>query len=288
MVQIGAAIKPGISSARDLLEQILNWCGTKGHVLSIEQSSARDIPGLKIPQLPVHELVQSSDWVISIGGDGTLIWLARHAREDGPLFIGVHFGTFGFLTDVKSTELLTTLDSIDGGITAAEERGTLLVRVMREGAEILGSPAVNDAVIQRGSRGRILDIDLTVNGEAVTRLRGDGLILATPSGSTAYSLSAGGPIVHPTLPAVLITPICAHSLTNRPLIMGIESEIRVTVPAYEGRVFLTIDGQESLQLKSGDEVLVSEGSCRIRFIRDPSLSYYDILRTKLNWRLSTI
>ena len=286
MATIGVAFKPGVNSP-DLLLQICDWASAHGHPVIAEAGVVLP-PGVELVKFSAAELVFKSDWVISIGGDGTLIWLARYARDDGPLFIGVHSGTFGFLTEIRSSELVEVLNRLHEGEMHAEERDAVSVRLVRNGGGVFSCTALNDAVVQKGSQGRILDIDLSIDGEGVTRMRADGIIVATPTGSTAYSLSAGGPIVHPSQKVMVITPICAHSLTNRPLIVGMASRVEVRVPHYEGEIFLNVDGQGMVQLQSDDTVVVEGASHRIRFIRSPSLSYYDILRTKLNWGLHNI
>lgn len=283
MATIGIAIKPGVELARGLFHDVMKWAKECQHVVCVEKQVSALSSGLPVDILPVSELVHRADWIISMGGDGTLIWLARHARTNGPLFIGVHFGTFGFLNEIKSTELIDVLKQLEAGTHRVEERNALFVHVERDGERCYSSAVVNDVVVQKGSHGRILDIDLAVDGEDISRMRADGLIVATPTGSTAYSLSAGGSIVHPSLPVMLITPICPHSLSNRPLIIGLESEVQVLVPSYDEEIFLSVDGQERMMLKAGDNIRIRRAGHKIRFVKSPSVSYYEILRDKLNW-----
>lgn len=283
MARIGVAIKPGVPQARGLLEKILSWAGEHGHELSIDQSTS-DFYGFgEIPAKDVDSLVGYADWMLSLGGDGTLIWLARHARSNGPIFVGVHFGTFGFLTDIREAELPDVLESLHKGTFEVVDRGILDARLEKEGKETFSSPVVNDAVIQKGCHGRLIEIDLIIDGEDVTRLRADGIIVATPTGSTAYSLAAGGSLVQPSLPVTLITPICAHSLTNRPLVISMDSVIQLRIPKGSGEVFLTIDGQQTSSIEGDDVVTIRRGSHPVRFLKAPSRSYYEVLRSKLKW-----
>lgn len=288
MATIGVAIKPGVEAARGLVQELWQWAGARRHTVCIEKGVRTLAGGLSLEALPVEELVQCADWMLSMGGDGTLIWVARRARQKGPVFIGVHFGTLGFLNEIRSTELLSTLEELEKGTAEIEQRNALLVRVRRRSEDCFESAVVNDVVIQKGSHGRILDLDLDIDAENVTCIRADGLIIATPTGSTAYSLSAGGSIVHPSLAVMLLTPICPHSLSNRPVIIGLDSEVRVSVPSYEGDIFLSVDGQETMALRPSDEVLISKAAHKIRFVKSPSMSYYDILRSKLRWGLRNI
>ncbi|NMC63375.1 MAG: NAD(+)/NADH kinase [SAR324 cluster bacterium] len=287
MATIGVAIKPGVEAAKKIFQQLLKWARTNNHKICIEEQASRIASNEdSVSVLGVKELVQQSDWVISMGGDGTLIWLARHARDDGPLFLGVNFGRLGFLNEIQSTELISTLDKLEKGKIEIEERSALLVRVEGEGRRCFESVVVNDVVVQKGAQGRLLEVDLAIDREGVTRFHADGLIVSTPTGSTAYSLSAGGSIVHPSLPVMLITPICAHSLSHRPLVISLESEVTVSLPSYDEEVFLRFDGQESYPFEAGNLVRVSKASQKIRFIKTSSLSFYRILQSKLKWGLT--
>ena len=236
--------------------------------------------------MATDKLATSADPVVTLGGDGTLIGVARYVQGQSPVMIGVNFGNLGFLTEILPSELFSTISNVLSGSSRFAVRSMLMAEVYRQGELIFSSQAVNDAVVQKGVRERLLDLDLAVDGEAVMRLRADGIIIATPTGSTAYSLSAGGSIAHPSLEVALITPICPHSLTNRPLVLGLDSNIRITVPNYDGKVFLTIDGQVSTQLLPGDALCLQRAKHSVRFVRSPGKSYYDILRTKLNWGIA--
>lgn len=281
MAVVGLVIRPGVPAAVELAHQLQRWCVERNHGLMLERESAR-LMGAKDGVL-VSELVARANPVVTLGGDGTLLGVARTVEGSSPIFLGVNFGNLGFLTELRPEELLETLDQVLLGKAAVRERSMLLAEVVRGGATVFSSQAVNDAVIMKGARSRLIDLDFYVDREAVMRLRADGLIVASPTGSTAYSLAAGGSIVAPTLAAVLVTPICPHSLTSRPLVLDMDSELKIVVPQYDGRVFLTVDGQVSLELQTDDEVLIHQAKQKLRFVRSRERSYFSVLRTKLNW-----
>jgi NAD+ kinase len=229
------------------------------------------------------ELVSRVETIVTLGGDGTLIGVARYVQGESPLFVGVNFGNLGFLTEVRPEELFAVLqDALESKISSAE-RTLLQVQVEREGAAFFTSQAVNDVVVQKGATTPLPDLDLSVNGHAVARIRADGIIFATPTGSTAYSLAAGGSIAHPSVNVILVTPVCPHSLTNRPLILPGTASIEVELPRFHEEVLVTVDGQVSKALQPGDKIKVSQAKQRVRFVISKDQSYFDILRTKLNW-----
>jgi len=284
MATIGLVIRPGVKEAALLGLELVKWAAEKNHKLLPEEKTAALLK-LDSTAVSAQELVRAADPIVTLGGDGTLIGVARYVDKKGPVILGVNFGNLGFLTEITPEELFSTLDLVLAGKAEYGERGLLHSEVFRGEEKIFSSAAVNDAVIQKGVRERLLDIDLAVNDQPIMRMRADGLIIATPTGSTAYSLSAGGSIVHPSLDVVLLSPICPHSLTNRPLILPLDFALRVNFPPYDGEVFLSVDGQDSTLLLPSDEVRITRSPNRVRFVRSTSKSYFDILRTKLNWGL---
>ncbi len=282
MATIGLVLRPGVDGVRTLACEISDWAKKNNHTLLVEQGSA-DVLECTCQTVSADELASQADPIVTLGGDGTLIGLGRHVTSPSPLMVGVNFGTLGFLTEVSPQEVFDVLQTAIDGSASVGERIMLRATVSRNGKEVFSCQAVNDAVIQKGSRDALLDLDLHVQGEDVTRLRADGVILATPTGSTAYSLAAGGSIVHPSLDVVLVTPICAHALTSRPFILPLSFEIDVHIPEYGGEVFLSVDGQESCELTPGDVVSVRRSEHSVRFVLSKSKSYFNILRRKLNW-----
>lgn len=286
MAKIGIVVKAKVRAAKTLANEIVTWAKANGHEILVEEGGYAELDG-QLPHVPARELVRQADPIITLGGDGTLIGVARHVTtKSSPLILGVNFGTLGFLTEISPSEVLSVLKEALHGKIRLGERRLLLGEVVRNNEVVYSSQAVNDVVVQKGTRERLLNIEVTVNSEPVMHVRADGLIAATPAGSTAYSLAAGGSIVHPSLSAILITPICAHSLTLRPLVLPMDSTIEVRIPTFTGRVFVSIDGQEHADLLEGDVVRISRAKSIVRFAHAPSRSYFEILRTKLNWGIA--
>jgi NAD+ kinase len=225
------------------------------------------------------DLGRRSDLLITFGGDGTLLSVARHAPPDVPI-LGVNMGTLGFLTEVRVEEFPETLEHVLAGNFQAEERMTFDVSVRDRSYRVL-----NDATINKSALARIVEMRVGVSGSFVSNFRADGLIVATPTGSTAYNLSAGGPIIHPGMSAIVITPICPHMLTNRPIVLpdALEVEIRIAAPASDQEIFLTLDGQEGLPLTTDDIVRVRKSTQSVKLVRTGEKSYFDVLGAKLKW-----
>lgn len=282
MAKIGLVIRPGVQEALKCAEELIAWSKAHSHQVMLEQQSQK-LLGLSGKAFYREEISTQANPIVTLGGDGTLIGVARYVDSKAPIIIGVNFGSLGFLTEITPKQLLSVLDEVLSDKAVCGERNMLYCEVFRDGASFFSSQAVNDAVIQKGVREKMLELDLAVNDEEVVRVRGDGLIVATPTGSTAYSLAAGGSIVYPSLEVVLITPICPHALTNRPFILPLDRTLKVTVPPYDGKVFLNVDGQVSIALQTNDVVKILRSKNKLRFARSPSSSYFEILRTKLNW-----
>ena len=284
MATIGLVIKPGIERALELGREVVKWGRKAGHDLLFEQGTAELLHQKR--GVAAEKLVHRADPIVILGGDGTLIGVARHVNSHSPLLLGVNFGHLGFLTEVAPSELMTTLRDIFRRKVGIGERNMIQADIFRGREKIFSSQAVNEAVLIKGATDRLMDLDMEVDGEAVMRLRADGVIVATSTGSTAYSLAAGGSIAHPELPVLLVTPLCAHLLASRPLILKLDSEVTLSVPPYDGQVFLSIDGQVSERVLCGDQVKIGRSKHKVRFVRSPSRSYFEILRTKLNWGIA--
>lgn len=280
--RIGLVIRPGSQRVLSLAREVVAWC--QSHKLPLDPCP-HTAKLLKLPDAGVgpKEMTSRADPIITLGGDGTLIGVARYVEGSSPVFVGVNFGNLGFLTEVRPEEVFSVLGEVISGTVKCAERVLLEVQVHRKGGVVFESRAVNDVVVQKGARSRLPQLDLAVNGHDVARIRADGIILATPTGSTAYSLAAGGSIAHPSLSVILVTPICPHSLTNRPLILPGSAQVEVELPKFDDEVIVTVDGQVSEPLMSGDIVKVSQAKQTVKFVVSPEKSYFDILRTKLNW-----
>lgn len=280
--RVGLVVRAGNEKAVALARELLAWCKERNLEVDVDAQAAKSL-NLGTAGLSHREIVERADPIVTLGGDGTLIGAARFVKGKSPLFVGVNFGNLGFLTEVRPTELFLVLENALHNKVSCAERVLLFVQVVRDGNVIFESQAVNDAVVQKGARSPLPELDLSVNEHDVARIRADGIIIATPTGSTAYSLAAGGSIAHPALDIFLVTPVCPHSLTNRPLILPGSSAVGVKLPHFKDDAWVTIDGQVSQQLQSGDFVRITQAKQTVRFVISPDKSYFDILRTKLNW-----
>jgi NAD+ kinase len=228
------------------------------------------------------DLGRRSDLLITFGGDGTLLSVARHAPDNVPI-LGVNMGTLGFLTEVGVEEFPDLLERVLVGDYHAETRMAFDVSVEGNGRDHRSYRVLNDATINKSALARIVEMRVTVSGAFVSTFRADGLIVATPTGSTAYNLSAGGPIIYPTMGAIVITPICPHMLTNRPIVLPDEQVVEIRIVAEHQEIFLTLDGQEGLPITSNDVVRVRKAESSVTLIRTGDKNYFDVLRAKLKW-----
>jgi NAD+ kinase len=236
------------------------------------------------PRVKTDEILANSvDLVVSLGGDGTLIHAARLLKHHSVPILGVNLGTLGFLTEVTAPELGRALEAALAGELPVESRLMLSCRLMRQGQVILDDEALNDVVINRGALARMLEVELWMDGHFVTTYRSDGALISTPTGSTAYSLSAGGPILHPAVEAMVVAPICPHSLTQRPLVVPASRFLETVLVSEYGDVRLTLDGQMGHALERGDRVQVHRSDHRVLLLKNPQLTYFDILGQKLRW-----
>ncbi len=284
---VGIISKPKKTELAEVVPALKQWLEQRGITVLLDRETAMSLEGVQ-PGVPRTELAGRVDLLVVLGGDGTLLAAAR-AVGDRPLpILAVNLGGLGFLTAVTLPELYAALEQVLGGHHEVDCRRRLMVEVKREiglgEAEVVATyHALNDAVLNKASIARILDFDAYLDGEFVSSYKADGLIIATPTGSTAYSLAAGGPIVAPAVDAVLVTPIASHTLTNRPLVVPGNSTIEVVVKSQEETVFLTVDGQVGLALHHGDRVVCRPSPRTVRLIRPPGKSYFEMLRSKLKW-----
>ena len=287
IARVGILAKYHLHAATTHLVELGHWLQAKGVVPVYEAATAALMPpdGQRAV-LDKSGLASQVDIVLVLGGDGTLLGMADCIGEAGsgiPI-LGVNFGGLGFLTEVTLPELYGSLEAALRGQVRLEERLMVRTTTTRRGAVFANSIALNDTVITKTARSRMIDLSVYVGDEFVTRVKADGLIIATPTGSTAYNMAAGGPIVQPTVDALLLTPIAPHTLTNRPIVIPSTSPVRVC-PNMEERdeVFVTFDGQAGFQLQAGDEVTVRRADKPLRLIKPSTRSYFEVLRTKLKW-----
>ena len=234
------------------------------------------------PVLDKDRLAREADLIVVLGGDGTLLSIARRAGARVPI-LGVNLGELGFLTEVVEAEAMPMLARVLAGRYGLDRRLTLAATLERSARRLGAFRALNDVVVTNGAHARIIEFTVAVDGLPLTTYRADGIIVATPTGSTGYSLSAGGPIVEPTAEVLLLSPISPHTLTNRPVVLRPRALVTITIARREHDAMLTIDGQEARRLAGGDVVTVRRGRSPVSLVRSPDRTYYDVLRSKLGW-----
>ena len=264
-----------------VLHELLPWLEAKGvnPVLDEETAGLAGVPGGH----PKADLPGLVDLLLVLGGDGTLLSVARLVGARDVPILGVNLGALGFLTEVTLGELYSTLDTVFHGTYEVTKRILLSATVHREGGRIAEYVALNDVVINKGALARMIELETHIDGQYVTTFRADGLILATPTGSTAYCLAAGGPIVYPTLRALVVAPISPHMLTFRPLVIPDSAKVRIVQGSASESAYLTLDGQVGFTLRHRDVVEVGRSDHTITLIKSPGKNYFQILRAKLKW-----
>ncbi len=282
MKRVGIVARPDQPEARDVVRELVRWLGARGKQVVLEKETAGLVPATT-PVAGKAELPAQTELLVVLGGDGTLLSVARNTGDSGVPILGVNLGGLGFLTATTLDELFRALEEVFAGRLQVEERMLLAARVSRHGEPSPEHVALNDVVINKSPTSRIINLAVAIEGQEATDYRGDGLIIATPTGSTAYSLSAGGPIVFPTMDAVVLTPICAHTLTNRPIVLPGELNIRVTLLTEQQDVMVTMDGQVAYPLTARDTVEIRRATSRVRLLRFPEKHFFSVLRTKLKW-----
>ena len=282
MKRIGIVAKTDRQEARTVVPQLLRWCETRGLLPLCEKETAALCPETAVASAVRSDLPGQVDLLLVLGGDGTLLSMARLVGDLGVPILGVNLGGLGFLAALTVEELFPALEAyLEGGLVV-EERMMLAATVWRQGERLSEYVALNDMAITKSAMSRIIRLEVAVDGQLATLYRADGLIISTPTGSTAYCLSAGGPIVFPTMDAVVLTPICSHTLTNRPIVLPASQRIEVTLLTDQD-VMLTADGQVGFALKALDTVEVRRAAARTRMLRFPQKHFFSVLRTKLKW-----
>jgi NAD+ kinase len=285
--RVGVVAKANLHAATPHLVEIESGGAARGHSVVFETATAALMPAnLSRRAADKAALAAQVDLVVVLGGDGTLLSVANCVAASSPdvPILGVNFGSLGFLTEATLPELYPSLEAAVDGEAPVEERLMLRATTVRAGAALPEQLALNDVVITKAARARMTDLSVSVGDEFVTRVKADGLIVATPTGSTAYNLAAGGPIVQPVVDALVLTPIAPHMLTNRPIVIPAASLVRVQ-PMMDARdeLYVTFDGQAGYQLEAGDEVRIRCAERRVRLLRPSPRSYFDVLRQKLKW-----
>mgnify|MGYP006083660335 FL=1 len=279
--KIGVFCKPKAPSATDILGRLIPWLRKQNYHIFLDTGTAAIIN--ETSSYEKREISQQADLLIVLGGDGTLLSVARAAHPHNIPILAVNLGSLGFLAEISIDELYPTLENILAGKFEIENRMLLNACIWRNGEKVEDHNVLNDVVINKGAVARIISLQVLVNGQYMTSYRADGLIIATPTGSTAYSLSAGGPIIHPSMHTLVLSPICPFTLTNRSILIPDQSIIQVKLAAEYDDVRVTLDGQEGYDMRAGDILKIKKTKTSLQLIRGPNKNYYQILRDKLHW-----
>ena len=280
---IGILSRPRRADVADVVPALLEWLTTRGYHALYDLETAEALNDGTSGGLGRAQLAAESDLLLVLGGDGTLLAAAREAAPRGIPILPVNLGSLGFLTSFTLEELYPALEETLAGKAETSERVMLSASLVRHGQVLECKNVLNEAVINKGALARMIEVELTIDDDFVCRYRADGLIVATPTGSTAYSLSAGGPIVHPAVESIVVTPICPHTLTDRPLVVGDCCNVQMRLRGAAESVYLTLDGQKGILMQSEDRVAIARAKQRLKLIQPHRKSYYGILRSKLKW-----
>ncbi len=273
---VGIVVKPSHSEASATAIELSAWLRTHSTIEVREPVSAGD-------SRPVNRQTLDADLVVVLGGDGTMISTARLIGDKDVLVLGVNYGSLGYLTDFRIEEMFPALEAILAGRYDIDRRVMLDAEHWRDDQKLAVGRVLNDVVINKAALARIIEIDVRLNGLFVNSYRADGLIVSTPTGSTAYNLSAGGPIIFPSMNAVVLTPICPFTLTNRPIVVPDDAEIALTLDDENEGVILSLDGQIGYPMRAGDRVVIRKSRTAFNIVHPENRNYFDVLRDKLKW-----
>jgi len=287
ITRVGIVAKPGLTDVAVELTAVTTWLDARGVESVVEDETSKMADLRSRPKASRDDLPSRVDLMLVFGGDGTLLGMAdRIAQADREIpILGVNFGTLGFLTEIAASELLPSLAAALDGTAVIEPRMMLQSRVERAGRTHVDRIVLNDVAVTGGSLSRIVEFAVFVSADFVARFNADGLIISSPTGSTAYNLSAGGPIVHPAVDAMVLNPIAPHTLTNRPIVIPADAQVAIqpVLKRAGDEAFVTFDGQAGLQLENGDIVHIQRARRPMRLVRGATRSYYEVLRKKLRW-----
>lgn len=283
---VGVVVKPNHKEAWQTACELSAWLEKRGIDLigkPYEETEKYGSAGCGVATVEIGKFQSQSDLIVVLGGDGTMISTARLVGNREVLVLGINYGSLGYLTEFRIEEMFDALDAILEGNYETDRRMMLEVELVRDGKIIETGRVLNDVVINKAALARIIEIEVALNDLYVNSFRADGLIVSTPTGSTAYNLSAGGPIVYPSMNAVVITPICPFTLTNRPIVVPDTAKINLQLKNENEGVVLTLDGQIGHQMKKGDTVSISKSPTNFNLVQPPNRNYFDVLRNKLKW-----
>ncbi|HKO99711.1 MAG TPA: NAD(+)/NADH kinase [Pyrinomonadaceae bacterium] len=285
--RVGIVLKPNQPDALTTMCELASWLAGRGITLAggaeIERERIKAETGCAVEQVEPQKLASSVDFILVLGGDGTMIAAARLMGDAEVPVLGVNFGGLGYLAEFRIGELYEGLDSILSGNYRLDKRVMLDVELLRGSENITRNRVLNDVVINKSALARIIEIEANLNHQFVNSFRADGLIVSTPTGSTAYNLSAGGPVIYPSMNAVVITPICPFTLSNRPIVVPDDALIELCLKTDKEDVALTLDGQVGFPLKVEDRVVIRKSQTTFNLVQPMNRNYFDVLRDKLRW-----
>lgn len=273
---VGIVVKPGHAGARSTAAELSAWLDKQGVSVIGEPVPAGEARR-------ENDNLTEAELIVVLGGDGTMISTARMIGDDDSLVLGINHGSLGYLTDFRMEEMFPALESIIAGQYEIDRRVMLDAEHLRNGEKLASGRVLNDVVINKAALARIIDIDVNLDGLFVNKFRADGLIVSTPTGSTAYNLSAGGPIIFPSMNAVVLTPICPFTLTNRPIVVPDTAEIELELDNENEGVVLSLDGQTGFPMKAADRVFIRKSRVTFNLVQPSNRNYFDVLRDKLKW-----
>ena len=280
--KVGITSKPKKAEVREVVPSLIHWFRDRQVEVFVDKETAATLDGRE-KSLTRNEMPGQVDLIVVLGGDGTLLATARALNRKPVPLLAVNLGGLGFLTVITREELFATLELVLAGSLSAERRVQIEADIVRADEVIASYLALNDAVLNKGAIARVLDFDVWIDNKFISTYKSDGLIVSTPTGSTAYSLAAGGPVIIPSVAAFIVTPICAHTLTNRPIVLPDSAIIEVAVKSQRESVYLTVDGQVGIALRSDDTVRIKRAASHVELIQSPHKTYFEILRQKLKW-----
>ncbi len=279
---IGIISRPRRALLTEVVPKLLEWLKARDVSTLMDSETATPVNQAEVGKTR-HDIASQADLLLVLGGDGTLLAAAREAAAHGIPILPINLGGLGFLTSFTLEELYPALEEALAGCSPISERVMLLAQRLHEGKVLTQQRVLNEAVVHKGTLARMIELELFIDDGFVCRYRADGLIVATPTGSTAYSMSAAGPIVHPAVESILITPICPHTLSDRPIVVPDVSKIELRLGQDTDSLFLTMDGQTGVPLQVGDRVRIVRATERLKLIHPANKSYFEILRSKLKW-----
>ncbi len=280
--RVGITSKPKKAEVWEVVPSLIQWFRDRQIEVFVDKETAATLDGRE-KSLTRNEMSGQVDLIVVLGGDGTLLATARALNRKPVPLLAVNLGGLGFLTVITREELFATLELVLAGNLSTERRVQIEAEIVRADEVIASYLALNDAVLNKGAIARVLDFDVWIDNKFISTYKSDGLIVSTPTGSTAYSLAACGPVIIPSVAAFIVTPICAHTLTNRPIVLPDSAAIEVAVKSQRESVYLTVDGQVGIALRSDDTVRIKRAASHVELIQSPHKTYFEILRQKLKW-----